>query len=100
MSSEMDYENEILLNLKKYTKEYISLKESQLTSEKLNFPQNPVIKQSFILLEHVKERLSHICNHKIVEDVIDIGYDQSKTVYYCEYCETTFGDKRIINNRK
>jgi len=106
MTSEINYEIEILLNLKKYAKEYISLKESQLTTEKHNFPQNPVIKQSSILLDHVKQRLSHICNHKIVEDVIDIDYDKSKTIYYCETCETTFGDKCnaifgfISNNQK
>lgn len=92
MSTEINDEIKILLKLKKYTKEYISLKESQLTTvEKLNFPQNPVIKQSSLLLEYVNERLSHVCNHKIIEDVIDIDYDRSKTIYYCEYCETTFG---------
>ena len=94
MSTEINYEIKILLNLKKYTKEYISLKESQLTTiEKLNFPQNPLIKQSSLFAEHVKERLSHICNHKIVEDVIDIDYDRSKTIHYCEICDTTFGSR-------
>lgn len=91
MSSEIDYEIELLLKLKKYTEEYISLKESHQTSEKLNFPQNPVIKQSSLLLEHVKERLSHICNHKIVEN-IKIDCDKRKSIYYCEHCKTTFGN--------
>lgn len=91
MSDTITIETELLLNLKKYIDEYISLKECQCPLEKNNFPPNPLIRQSHIMLQDIKKRLSHICNHKIVEDIIDVDYDRSITVYYCEFCETTFG---------
>jgi hypothetical protein len=96
MPSAIDNEIQILLNLKKYTNEYISLKEIQSHDEKINFPQNPLIKQNLLLLEQVKNRLSHICNHKIVEENIVLFSGDTKTLYYCKICETTFG----FNNQK
>ena len=30
------------------------------------------------------------CNHKIVEDFIDIGMDKTVKIEYCEICFTTF----------
>ena len=93
MSETINAETEILLNLKKYINEYISLKESQSASEKQNFPPNPLINQTHDMLETVKRRLSHICDHHIVADIIDVDYDRSMCVYYCGICETDFGSK-------
>ena len=30
------------------------------------------------------------CSHNIVSDSIDVCYEQSKTIYYCELCLKTF----------
>ena len=30
------------------------------------------------------------CQHELVEDLIDIDLDRSKTIVYCSKCETTF----------
>ena len=38
----------------------------------------------------VKNYLLKKCKHNVVEDLIDITEEKSKTIYYCTYCETTF----------
>lgn len=38
----------------------------------------------------VNEYLKKNCDHKIVMDSIDIGPEQSKTIFYCECCYQTF----------
>ena len=38
------------------------------------------------ILEYIKNH----CNHKIVEDYIDIGIDKTKKISFCERCLTTF----------
>jgi len=39
-----------------------------------------------LILEYIKTH----CNHKIVEDYIDLGIDESKKIEYCSVCLTTF----------
>jgi transcriptional regulator len=38
------------------------------------------------ILEYIKKQ----CNHKLVEDDIDIGIDKTQHITYCEYCLTNF----------
>ena len=85
----IESELELLMKLKKYTSEYLYIKDPK-NDIIPNSPQNPVLKQCSALLEQVKLRLGHICNHKIVSDIIDIDPDRSKQIFYCEKCETTF----------
>ena len=35
------------------------------------------------------------CEHKIVQDLIDIDPDRSVTIFYCEHCYKTF-DKLFV----
>ena len=42
------------------------------------------------IYESILEYIKTHCNHKIVEDYIDIGIDESKKIYFCELCFTTF----------
>jgi hypothetical protein len=85
----IESELELLMKLKKYAAEYLYVKDP--TNDKIpNYPENPVLKHCSYLLEQVNIRLSHICNHKIVSDIIDIDPDKSKQILYCEKCETTF----------
>jgi len=78
-------EVELLLEMKRIHTLYINLS----TPPKMCFPENPVIKQTKHLLHVVKVRLSHLCNHQIVKDVIEVG-EITKNVMYCCICETTF----------
>lgn len=45
----------------------------------------------------VQAYLQNECEHNIVEDMIDIHPECSQTIYYCEYCETTFDYKSYAN---
>lgn len=42
------------------------------------------------IVEKVQQYVKIYCQHHIVEDLIDIDPDRSKTIYYCTKCETTF----------
>ena len=43
-----------------------------------------------IILELIKKYIDKNCKHHIVCDSIDISYDESRTIYYCEHCSKTF----------
>jgi|LauGreDrversion2_2_1035103.scaffolds.fasta_scaffold162882_2 hypothetical protein len=42
------------------------------------------------IFQSIQAYLRTQCRHNIVEDLIDIHPECSKTIYYCEYCEITF----------
>jgi hypothetical protein len=50
---------------------------------------NPVVNHTKQLCMSINSRLVHFCDHKIIEDIIEIG-DKTKKIYYCSKCETTF----------
>ena len=83
-AASLEIEIELLLQIKKLLIEYIYLKEPET-----NLTNNPVIKSSSHLLTDITKRLTHFCEHNIVEDIIEIGV-KTKTVFYCDKCETTF----------
>lgn len=43
--------------------------------------------QSFA--EEIEDTVDSYCCHEYIDDLIDIGYDQSKRVTYCQLCELT-----------
>lgn len=51
--------------------------------------ENNVLIKTRTLLEEIKLRLSHFCQHDVKCDIIEIG-ETVKTVYYCVKCETNF----------
>jgi hypothetical protein len=60
---------------------------------KLKLENCPVVKQNADyknICSHVKKYLLKYCKHNIIEDLIDIDYDTSKQITYCDYCETCF----------
>jgi hypothetical protein len=38
------------------------------------------------ILNLINKYILKNCNHKVIEDTIDITLDESKTIYYCEKC--------------
>jgi len=42
------------------------------------------------IYQHVQNYIHSHCNHHIIEDMFDIHPECSRTIYYCEYCETIF----------
>ena len=42
------------------------------------------------IVKHVDNILLKNCTHRIVDDVIDIDPDRSKSIQYCDKCYTTF----------
>ena len=83
----MNIEDELtlLIEMKRVCKLYIDA--TSLTPP--NRSENPVILNAVKMLASVKNRLSHFCHHVIVEDVIEVG-EATRTVYYCNKCETNF----------
>jgi hypothetical protein len=67
------------------------------------FEQNPLIISQFNALfdptlykskvkmfaEELEDTLDSYCCHEYVEDLIDVEYDRSKRVVYCQLCELT-----------
>jgi hypothetical protein len=39
--------------------------------------------------EEIEDTVDSYCCHEYIEDLIDIGYDKSKRVTYCQLCELT-----------
>ena len=44
------------------------------------------------ILNYVEKYIKTHCKHEIIDDLIDIDPDRSKTIFYCKHCETTFHD--------
>jgi len=42
-----------------------------------------------LFTEEIEDNLDKCCNHKYVEDLIDVKYDRSIRVVYCQLCELT-----------
>ena len=42
------------------------------------------------IYDSIKSFLLKYCQHEIVEDYIDISYDESLKIRYCTKCETIF----------
>ena len=84
----MDIEDEIkmLFEMKRMCLLYIDIA-SDLTPNARS--ENLVILNAIKMLASVKDRLSHFCNHSIVEELIEVG-DKIKRVRYCQHCETNF----------
>jgi hypothetical protein len=40
-------------------------------------------------MEEIKDIIDNCCKHKYIEDVIDVDYDRSIRVVYCQLCELT-----------
>jgi len=50
------------------------------------FPRTPTL----VIATKPEKDLSNVCEHRIIEDLIDITPDKSQTVYYCEKCLECF----------
>ena len=61
-------------------------------NEKNPSKQSPVIMTSptLVIATKPEKDLSNVCEHRIIEDLIDITPDKSQTVYYCEKCLECF----------
>jgi hypothetical protein len=57
----------------------------------LNALFDPTIFKSKVLsfAEEIEDTVDSYCCHEYIDDFIDIGYDQSKRVTYCQLCELT-----------
>jgi len=50
------------------------------------YSNNEFINIQTMMANYIKKH----CKHSIIKDSIDIHPDKSKTIFYCEYCLTTF----------
>ena len=39
--------------------------------------------------EELKDTVDNYCCHEYIEDIIDVDYDRSKRIVYCQLCELT-----------
>jgi len=77
-------EQELLSQMKHILSEYCALMDNGTTTN------NSVLKKTTELLKEIKLRISHFCEHEIVEDDVDTGVDKCVRVLYCVKCESTF----------
>jgi transcriptional regulator len=83
---DINSEMKVLFEMKRLCNLYIEMASDMTTH---NRSENPVILNATRMLASVKQRLSHFCEHDIIEDEIEIG-DTVKKVVYCRHCETNF----------
>ena len=50
--------------------------------------QDEHLKQLILLNEKIRTKLTIICKHDWVQDLIDIDPDRSQTIEYCKICQT------------
>ena len=83
---DIEYEMKVLFEIKRLCVLYIDMASDISPNAR---SENPVIINAIKMLASVKDRLSHFCNHSIVEELIEVG-DSIKMVRYCKHCETNF----------
>jgi hypothetical protein len=79
----------LLLDIKKNENDFFE--KNPLIASHFNALFDPTIYKSKvqIFLNELEDAVENYCCHEYVEDVIDIEYDQSRRVVYCQLCEVT-----------
>ena len=80
---------QILLDVKKNENDFFE-KNPQLASH-FNTLFDPTIYKSQVLIfaEELEDSIETYCHHEYIEDLVDIGYERSQRVVYCQLCELT-----------
>ena len=42
-----------------------------------------------VFTEEIEDNIDNCCKHKYIEDLVDVDYDRSIRVVYCQLCELT-----------
>ena len=79
----------LLLDIKKNENDFFE--KNPLIASHFNALFDPTIYKSKvqIFLDELEDAVENYCFHEYVEDLIDIEYDQSRRVVYCQLCEVT-----------
>ncbi len=79
----------LLLDIKKNENDFFE--KNPLIASHFNALFDPTIYKSKvqIFLDELEDAVENYCCHEYVEDLIDIEYDQSRRVVYCQLCEVT-----------
>lgn len=83
---DIDDEMVVLFEMKQLCKLYIDMI-SDLPAQ--NRGENVVISHAIKMLASINKRITHFCQHTIVEDLIEVG-ESIKRVCYCTKCEANF----------
>ena len=80
---------QLLLDIKTNENDFFD-KNPEIVSQ-FNALFDPTIFQSKVdmFLNELKDTVDTYCCHEYIEDLIDVEYDQSRRVVYCQLCELT-----------
>jgi hypothetical protein len=80
---------QLLLDIKNNENDFFD-KNPHLVSQ-FNALFDPTIFQSKVdmFLNELKDTVDTYCCHEYIEDLVDVEYDQSRRVVYCQLCELT-----------
>lgn len=80
---------QILLDVKKNENDFFE-KNPQLASH-FNTLFDPTIYKGQVqtFLSELEDAVENYCCHEYIEDLVDIGYERSQRVVYCQLCELT-----------
>jgi hypothetical protein len=80
---------QVLLDIKNNENDFFDKNPHLVTQFNALF--DPTIFQSKVdmFLNELKDTVDTYCCHDYIEDLIDVGYDQSRRVVYCQLCELT-----------
>ena len=84
-----DKRQQILLDIKNNENGFIE--KNPLIVSQFNALFDPTIYKNKVqsFAEELEDTVDSYCCHEYVEDLIDIDYDQSRRVIYCQLCELT-----------
>jgi hypothetical protein len=60
-------------------------------------PKNQQDPDYLIIYSQIKNYLRMHCQHNIVDDSVDVDFEQCQSIRYCTYCETVFSPKSTVS---
>ena len=84
-----DKRQQILLDIKNNENDFFE--KNPLIVSQFNALFDPTIYKNKVqtFTEELEDTVDSYCCHEYIEDLIDIDYDQSRRVIYCQLCELT-----------
>jgi hypothetical protein len=89
LDSLQDQRHRFLLDIKNNENDFFE--KNPLIGSQFNTLFDPTIYKGQVqtFLSELEDAVENYCCHEYIEDIVDIGYERSQRVVYCQLCEVT-----------
>jgi hypothetical protein len=89
LDSLQDQRHQFLLDIKNNENDFFE--KNPLIGSHFNTLFDPTIYKGQVqtFLSELEDAVENYCCHEYIEDIVDIGYERSQRVVYCQLCEVT-----------